>query len=274
MPRIKIVIILCLIYSWSSAQTDADFPADLIKEAQIDSCIIRGDFANYPQKYSFDKEGRITSHSFPTSYHPSADSVVYGIFITTYYYDSKGRLFKKTMKADFGRDSFSIPETLSEWLVYDLNDKLLTHLFYASYLEKMISFQYEGGQLSFETSYNFLKSSETKRPQTQATKRFYQNNSWARYDNAGNIQDSLVRVVDSSAFIETSFYYNFKKHRLRTENPEVFIYQFDPQWRIIEIIHKYGNRQSTDKYYRNENGLLTKIEHLGTEDYIITLEYK
>jgi hypothetical protein len=274
MQRVKIIIILCLIGSLIYGQSDSDFPVDLIKAAQIDSCIIKCDAANYPQKYYFDNDGRIITHSFPTSYLPLNHSVIYGIHITTYYYDPKGRLFKKTEKADFGIDSINMPEILTERFIYDFDNKLITHLFYFSFLTKVVTFEYENNQLISETTYNFSESSGSKQPKTQTSKTFYQNNKWSRYDDEGNIQDSSVTITDSAHYIKTSCYYNFNKNRIVEENPEEYNYLFDNQWQMKEIVHKYGDNQSTDKIYRTENGLITEIEHLGGESHEFIFEYK
>jgi len=274
MLRIKTIIILfCLIGYLSSAQSEADFPADLIREAQIDSCIITGDFSNYPEKYYFDKEGRITAHSVPTSFHLNADSVIHGVYLTTYYYDLKGRLSEKTVKADFEKDSRNIPERLSEKLVYDLEGNLITHLFYFSDLEKIVQYQYANKLLSSETSYVFNKPQGAKLPEVQIINRLYKGDEWLRYNDEGNIQDSIVTIVDSSKFKKTILYYNYQKYRLKKENPEVFIYHYNNQWLLEKIITIYDSSRSTDKFYRTENGLLERIEHSGNEPYELNFEY-
>lgn len=280
MLRIKIIMISCFVGNSIYGQSDSDFPADLIKAAQIDSCIIKCDAANYPQKYYFDKDGRIRSHSFPTSYHSENDSVVYGIYITTYYYNTNGRLFKKTEKANFESDSINMPEILTERLIYDLDNKLITHLYYFSFLSKILTYEYENDQLISETAYSLNESSGSKQAKTQASKTLYINNKlsntskWIRYDNEGNTQDSLVTIIDSSHYKKTSYYYNFKKNRIVRKSPEKYIYLFNSQWKIKEIIHEYEDSQSTDKFYRTETGLITKIEHRGIESYEFIFEYK
>ncbi|QNR23845.1 hypothetical protein [Croceimicrobium hydrocarbonivorans] len=275
MLRIKALIILGLLSSLVYGQSDSDFPAELIKEAQIDSCIIKCESAaNYPQKYSFDKEGRIKTFSFPTAYHPQSDSSINGRSISTYYYDTEGRLLKKTERSDFGESSIKFQEKLSECFIYDLNNKLISHLFYYSTLSKLISYQYDENQLISEITYNFSGNSKSEQPEVQTTKVFYRGTDWISYDKEAKIQDSLVSIVDSSNFKETTFNYHFKNGRLVKDHTEEWIAFFNKNWQMIELLHKRRGLQWTTKIYRAETGLITKIVQLGEDTTEYSFEYK
>lgn len=278
MLRTIFILIFLLKSSSIFGQSDSNFPSELIKKSKISSCTIKADtdtLANFREKYIFNKNGKIQTHSFPTYYHVSIDSVLIGVEINIYYYNKEDLLSKITQKIEFGADSIIFPEELRERFIYDQDNKLITHLFYFQKLTKVKTFQYKNKELISETIINLNDFSNLKSPKIETSKRFFQNTGWEGYDSKGDIKNGLETEIDSGNYKETHYYYNFKKNKNAKDNPEEYIYYFDNQWQLKKIIRKYNTGQIVEKFYRTDNGLLTKVEHSGFDlNYELIFEYK
>lgn len=265
---------LCLFFNSVFGQSDSDFPPNIIQAAGIDSCIILADFGNYPQKYYFDKMGRIQSVHKPTRYHGLNGETCDGWMIYNYYYRWDGLLNNIRIKAKFKHDSLNVDESLYQSFNYNLKGQRISDLKYGSWLHKITTYHYENEELVSEKTFdlfldfkNLLSEKSSTLNKTSTT--IYFKNIISTYGEDGEIKYCSISQVDSLNFTEIIRYYDLKD----PSNSKEFSYFSNENWKIETILQKYSKSQKTIKIHRNKNGLVSKIESSLGKEWDFVFEY-
>ncbi len=273
--RIIICISILIGFKVCLGQPETDFPAQLIKVAGVDSCIVTvNNYNGQPEqlhsKLSYNVDGTVYTEVFPTrNFHP-VDTFIEGFLIYTHNYDSLNRLDYVSGKTEFKSAFAMFVDYSNEQFIYNGQGQLIAHLFYGPTLEKVVSYHYKYEKLVLEITTENMQSSK---------KNYYYSNAGkvvttGSYDYQGSLLDSTIEEVDSSKFTKAYTYYEFRTGSHRKVSPQYYLYQFDSDWKVQGIKHFYEGYESTTTFLYDEKELLVKSEFRGDEKYDFIYSYR
>ncbi len=125
-------------------QPETDFPAEVIKAANVDNCIVLSSYQDgdleLHSKLSYNRDGTVHTESFPTSYYYSEDSMVQGFNNYVFHYDSLKHLHYVTAKTEFATPDLGFENYFNERFIYNQQGQVIVHLDYSNSLGKVVAF--------------------------------------------------------------------------------------------------------------------------------------